>query len=107
VRISQFVDFVRREANGSCWGDPTYRAYDLDRGTGQALLTRALRSLGYSTIQELRSDLVAVGYLGPVQAPVARWYVWELIRRGDYKKWPRRKERRGQAGGGEAGLPTP
>jgi hypothetical protein len=92
-RISDLIDFIRMEADGSCWDDLTYRAYDLDRTTGLDMLKRARRSLGYSRLADLRSDVAGLGYLGPLQGALARWYAWHRLRTGDVKKWPLRVDR--------------
>lgn len=94
-RISAFLEFVRREQDGTIKEDPSYRAYDLDKHTGYNALKRALHYIGYPGIcglMDLRSDLVTAGYRGDVSGPLVRWWVWHRLTTGDLRKWPLRPE---------------
>lgn len=92
-RFSAFVDFLKREIDGTIWEDASYRAYDLDRRTGDRGLQDALRYVGYSGIcglMDLRSDLRGISYTGDVAGPLLRWYVWHRLTTGQIRKWPLR-----------------
>lgn len=93
-KFSNFLEFLRREADGSIWEDPTYRAYDLESWImGEKSLTRARQYLGYFNVQELVSDLRGIGYKGPIHLPLLRYYVWHRLMTGILKKWPLRTKR--------------
>jgi hypothetical protein len=95
TRISAFLEFVRREIDGTIQEDPSYRAYDLDRHTGYNALQRALRYIGYPGIcglMDLRSDLITAGYRGDVAGPLVRWWVWHRLTTGDLRSWPLRNK---------------
>lgn len=87
--FTELVEFIRSEQSGTCWDDVTYRAYDLDRATGESALKRALRTLGRSWA-ELRSDLVQVGLRGDHKGAVIRWSIWRRLAGGDIMRWPLR-----------------
>lgn len=97
MRLSNFIAFLRSEMDGTCWDDVTYRAHNLDATTGKRTVVSAYRALGFSSIQEVRCAMVRIGYLGPLQGPLARWHVWERLRNGDISKWPLRKKGAGSA----------
>lgn len=96
MKLTKFVEFIRSELDGTCWLDPTYRAYNLDAASGERLIKRARIALGYSSLRALRSDFAVLGYRGPVVGPLARWYVWEQLRTGRYRTWTLRKGRGSQ-----------
>lgn len=90
-RLSNFLDFVRREEDNTIWEDATYRAYDLDRMTGERSLQNAARYVGYTYISDLVSDVRGMGYTGYVVAPLLRYWVWHRLMTGQMRKWPLRK----------------
>lgn len=94
-RVSAFLEFAKREVDGTILEDASYRAYDLDRHTGERTLQNALRYVGYPGIcglMELRSDLRGMGYTGDIAGPLLRWYVWHRLCTGELRKWPYRNK---------------
>lgn len=92
-RLTAFLEFVKRELDNTIWEDASYRAYDLDRHTGERSKRDALRYLGYQDILDLAGDLVTVGYRGDIAGPLVRWWVWHRLTTGQISKWPLRTKR--------------
>ena len=92
-RFTAFIEFAQREIDGTIWEDASYRAYDLDRHTGERSRRMALRYLGYDDILDLTGDLITVGWRGDIQGPLVRWWVWHRLTTGQIPKWPLRTKR--------------
>lgn len=93
--ISKFQSlcyFIRGEADGSCWKDVTYRAYDLDKLTGANTVKKALNVIGRNAVSELADDLRCINLLPAEGATGAlcRWYVWYRLGTGIIARWPLR-----------------
>lgn len=93
MKLSDLIAFIMLEDSGLAMDDVTYRAYDLDKSTGDRHLLEARRALGYSNMAELEDDLIGIGYRKPVLAVLGRWYAWHRLSRGEISRWPLRAER--------------
>lgn len=87
-----FCSFILDESLGAAMCDITYRAYDLDRLTGENTMNKAIARLGRNSASELADDLRCIGLLPEdgVRGAACRWYVWYRLCRGDIAKWPLR-----------------
>lgn len=103
MKLTKLLDFIRMEADGTCWDNVTYAAYDLDRLTGDRAVARARRALGYPNLLELRSDLAVVGYRGELNGPLCRWFAWERLCRGGITRWPLRSRAPAEARSSDRG----
>lgn len=85
--LSSLAGFILSEIDGTCWDDPSYRAYDLEWGTGQSTLKGVLRLLRRSEL-EIADDLVNMGIpLDDLKGRLVRWYVWYRLSCGRIRKW--------------------
>ena len=101
-----FREFVRAELDGTCHNDPTYRAYDLTKLTGQRTIDLALRLLRMSLL-EVEDDLVAAGLpRDDLKGKLARWCSWYKISEAITTKRPLKSRSRTYAGHRIA-LPRP
>lgn len=94
MTFRRLIDYINMDR----WGDPAYRAYDLQRGLGPTRTAKALKAVGYSYIEPglalpaLHNDLKEHGvYCEDLVRTLCEWYVWQRLTDGVIPKWPLRR----------------